>query len=215
MQYLLPSGALVFLLALTPVPNQTPEGFTSLFNGTDLTGWQDFVAAKGGLRPQDEGHWTVKKGVIEYDGKGVGLATEKEYVNFELLMDWKINKGGRGVIRLRGMPAVRLCDPNADYEGHVWGSGGLIHGISNQGFKPLVKADKPVGEWNTFRIIVKGNKVTVYLNSILAVDDKLFVSLETSSGTLPAKGVIGMYSGRTPLQNQLWFKNIYIRELPE
>ena len=75
---------------------------------------------------------------------------------------------------------------------------------------PLKKADKPLGEWNTFHIIMKGNKVTVYLNGELVVDNQPLAAYKPFNNTLPEKGPIELQFHGDPL----WFKNIYIKELP-
>src|SRR3954470_5145897 len=89
--------------------NKPPEGFTALFNGKDLDGWQGNIDMKQRAtlpkEKQDElimqrtktarEHWTVKDGAIHCDGKGgVSLQTVKDYYNFELMVDWKIEKNG-------------------------------------------------------------------------------------------------------------------------
>src|SRR2546423_12670344 len=75
--------------------NTPPEGFPALFNGTDLTNWQGLVPIneRAKLSPEELAkrqkdanekylpHWTVKDGVIEYDGKGNSLQTVKDYGN--------------------------------------------------------------------------------------------------------------------------------------
>ena len=90
------------------------------------------------------GHWTVKDGVIHYDGKADNLQTAKDYGNFELYVDWKIGKKGDSGIYLRGNPQVQIWD-------NPMGSGGLYNNQKNPK-SPLVKADRPVGEWNTFTL---------------------------------------------------------------
>ena len=74
---------------------------------------------------------------------------------------------------------------------------------------PLKKADKPLGEWNTFRIIMKGDKVTVYLNGELVVDNKPLANYWEKGKPLPATGPIELQHHG----DKLWFKNIYIKEL--
>lgn len=66
---------------------QAPQGFVSLFNGKDLTGWK---IPKG-----DNGHWKVVDGVIDYDARSEAtgnkdLWSEKEYRNYILRIDWRI-----------------------------------------------------------------------------------------------------------------------------
>lgn len=169
--------------------NQPPPGFRALFNGQDLSGWK--------ADEQTKEHWQVVDGVLVYDGKGKSLATEEEFGNFVLYVDWKIEKGGDSGIYLRGCPQVQIW-------GREEGSGGLWNNKQHES-KPLVRADNPPGEWNTFRIEMVGEKVTVHLNGKLVVDN---VPLDTLGGR--TSGPILLQHHGNPLQ----FRNIYIKELP-
>jgi len=84
-----------------------------------------------------------------------------------------------------------------------------LHNNTKNPNNPTQRADKPIGEWNQFRILMTGDKVTVYLNNELVVQD---VTMENS-----LERDKPMYSvGPIELQNhksQLYFKNIYVREL--
>lgn len=200
-----------------PKDNMPPPGFMALFNGNDLIGWQGLVELpqRKKLSPEQLAakqkaanekflpHWKVENGVLHYDGKGQSLQTAKDYGNFELWVDWKILKKGDSGIYLRGNPQVQIWD-------NPEGSGGLYNNQKNPR-KPLKVADKPVGEWNTFRIIMKGDKVTVYLNGELVVDKTPLENYWERGQPLPAKGPIELQHHG----NSLWFKNIYIKELPE
>jgi len=88
------------------------------------------------------------------------------------------------------------------------GSGGLYNNEKNPRH-PLMFADHPVGEWNRFRIVMAGEKVHVFLNGELVVRDTTLENYwERDKPIYP--------TGQIELQNhggQLWFKNIYIREL--
>jgi hypothetical protein len=165
--------------------NTPPTGFTPLFNGKDLAGWKE----KG-----KEGSWKVDKGVIAFDGKGGDLVTEKEYRNFVLHVDWKIEKGGDSGVFPRGVPQIQIWD-NAEGSGGLW----------NDKVKALKKADKPIGEWNHFEITVEKGVITVVLNGETVVDKY-------------AKDWKNKERGPIHLQNHgnpLWFKNIYIKELAD
>ncbi|MCL6519627.1 MAG: DUF1080 domain-containing protein [Armatimonadetes bacterium] len=164
-----------------------PPWFTPLFNGKDLTGWKHDAEV--------EKHWKVVDGVLEYDGKGKNLITEKNYRNFILIVDWKIPKGGDSGIYLRGKPQVQIWD-------NPIGSGGLY----NDNNKPTRNMDRPVGEWNRFVIIMRGKKVTVVENGVQVVDQVTMNSI----GGVPDEGPIELQHHGS----KLWFKNIYIRELP-
>src|SRR5438128_1200701 len=197
--------------------NEPPEGFTLLFNGKDLTGWQGLVELpeRSKLSPEQLAekqkeandkflpHWTVKDGILLYDGRGQSLQTTKDYANFELWVDWKIGPKGDSGIYLRGNPQVQIWD-------NPIGSGGLFNNQKNPK-DPIKKADKPIGEWNTFRILMRGDKVTVHLNGELVVDNVPLENYWERGKPLPAKGPIELQHHG----DKLWFKNIYIKELPD
>jgi hypothetical protein len=180
--------------------NTPPPGFTALFNGKDLTHWRadEKDASK---------HWTVRDGVLHYDGKGDSLRTAKDYGDFELFVDWKIGPGGDSGIYLRGLPQVQIWDPSLRVAEGV-GSGGLYNNKVGPS-KPSKVADKPIGEWNTFRILMKGDRVTVYLNGELVVDDVPLEHYPKYDSPIPDKGTIELQHHGNPLE----FRNIYIREL--
>jgi len=224
-----------------------PPGFTALFNGTDLTGWQGNLDMKqrATLSPEKQAeviaqrtktaheHWSVQDGAIHLDGKGgVSLQTVKDYANFELYVDWKIEKNGDSGLYIRGQPQVQIWDsdnsPGARGVDKSSGSGGLWNNplppdvaksgdtelILKEGRKigkiPLKKADKPLGEWNTFHITMIGDGVTVELNGQLVVDKAKLANYWFRGQPLPAKGPIELQFHGDPL----WFKNIYVKELP-
>jgi len=199
---------------------KAPEGFVPLFNGKNLDGWKGLVAdpEKRARMSADElaaaqkaadekmrAHWRVENGVLVFDGKGDSLCTAKDYGDFELLVDWKIEKGGDSGIYLRGSPQVQIWDPASN----PVGSGGLYNNQKNPS-NPIKCADKPVGEWNTFRIKMVGDKVTVYLNDVLVVDNVTMENYwDRNKPIYP--------TGQIELQNHgssLYFRNIFIKELP-
>lgn len=202
-----------------PKLNVPPKGFTALFNGKDLTGWKGLVAdpeKRAKMSPdelakaQDEAdqkmrdHWRVEDGTLVFDGGGDSLCTAKDYGDFELYVDWKIEKEGDSGIYLRGSPQVQIWDPAKWPEG----SGGLYNNQKNPS-KPLKCADKPIGEWNTFRIKMIGERVSVWLNGELVVDNTVLENYwDRSKPIYP--------TGQIELQNHgstLWFRNIFIREI--
>ncbi len=184
-----PAGTKVILRNVRLKPLATK----SLFNGKDLTGWK--------VDKAQEKVWKVEDGTIHYAGKGGrDLTTAKNYKDFELWLDWKITKGGDSGIFLRGQPQVQIWDNKE-------GSGGLYNNPKGKaGRVPLVVADRPVGEWNTFYIKMVGSKVTVKLNDKLVVDNAEFIPLGKSP---PATGPIMLQIHGSPL----WFRNIFIKEL--
>jgi Domain of Unknown Function (DUF1080) len=204
--------------------NVAPKGFTALFNGKDLTGWKGLLGnplTRAKLSPAelaaqekaktDEAlkHWTAKEGVICYDGKNDSLCTVKDYKNFELLVSWKIGPGGDSGIYLRGSPQVQIWDTALTNVGAQVGSGGLYNNQKNPS-KPTQVADNPVGEWNEFRILMVGERVTIYLNGKLIVQNVVLENYWDRKIPIFPTGQIELQHHGNPI----FFKNIYLRELP-
>src|SRR5262249_46343952 len=139
----------------------------------------------------------------------------KDYGNFELLIDWKIAEGGDSGIYLRGQPQVQIWDsdrtPGARGKDKSSGSGALWNNPEDKGKRPLKYADKPVGEWNTFHIIVKGDMVTVYLNKELVLKEQPLLNYWFPGQKVSARGPIELQHHSGPV----WFRNVYIKELPD
>ncbi|QDU27593.1 hypothetical protein ETAA8_26810 [Anatilimnocola aggregata] len=205
--------------------NSPPEGFTALFNGKDLTNWQGLVKnikARKTMSAEEiakaqidadkiaNAHWSVKNGVLEFDGKGQSLCTVKDYGDFELYCDWKIKPNGDSGLYLRGTPQVQIwdpADPNQLKHGCDKGSGALWNNQKNDRF-PKVKADNPIGEWNTFHIKMVGDKVTIHLNGKLVTDTVLENYWERDKPCYE-RGPIELQNHG----NTLYFRNIYVKEL--
>jgi len=183
--------------------NAPPAGFTPLFNGRDLSGWYGWgtqdptdlwkmtpeqqadykrKSIEGGLvdaKGDDKGehlkaHWRVDDGELVNDGKGLYLTTDKDYGDFELLVDYKMLPLGDSGIYLRGIPQVQIWDYTEEKKfplGADKGSGGLWNNKSEVGKFPSKLVDKPFGEWNTFQIRMIGERVTVRLNGEVVVND--------------------------------------------
>jgi hypothetical protein len=209
--------------------NTPPAGFKALFDGKSLKGWKgvtpppaDSPAVRAKMSPaelsaaqekanqQMRDHWKIENGALVYDGKGFSLATDKDYADFEMYVDWKIEKEGDSGIYLRGAPQVQIWDPDNHPGRPGEGSGGLYNNQKNPA-GPSKRADKPIGEWNRFHILMQGENVTIFLNDQLVV---LNVPLENywerDKPIYP--------SGQIELQHhgsKLEFKNIYLRELPK
>jgi len=204
----------------------TPEGFTPLFNGENLTGWKGSVGdpkKRATMSPLDltvaqsradelaRANWKVESGALVYRGTNLdNLCTVKDYVNFELVADWKIEPEGDSGIYLRGTPQVQICDPFTQpaKNNTEAGSGALINNRTNVS-KALLLADKPVGEWNHFRIIMAGEKVHVFLNDELVVNGVTLENFWQRDLPVLPFGPLELEARRTPV----WFKNLYVREL--
>ncbi len=201
------------------------HGFVSLFNGKDLTGWKGLVgnpisrgkmtvealnATQAKANESIGKDWVVKDGLLIFTGHGDNLATEKKYGNIELYVDWKITEKGDAGIYLRGSPQVQVWDTSRREVGAQVGSGGLYNNTVNPS-KPSSVADNPIGTWNTFRIIMKGEKVTVYLNGVKVTDE---VTLENywdrKQPIFPTEQIELQAHG-----TYVAYRNIFLRELPD
>ena len=204
------------------------EGFVALFNGKDLKGWKGLVgdpvkrskmdaktladAQKKADAEMRDG-WKVVNGELQFTGHGNNIATIKKYGDFEMLVDWKIINNntldGDAGIYLRGTPQVQIWD-NANLKvGAQVGSGGLYNNKENES-KPLKVADKKLDEWNTFRIIMKGDRVTVYLNGELVTDNVILENYWDRSMPIFTEEQIELQAHGSPIA----YRNIYIKELP-
>jgi hypothetical protein len=207
-----------------------PKGFSPLFNGKDLNGWHgmDFDPRK--LRSMSEAeraqkreadmadfkkHWSVENGELVNDGHGVYATTDKDYGDIELLIDYKTVPQADSGIYLRANPQVQIWDYTK--EGGKWnlgadkGSGGLWNNSAGApGKDPLALADKPFGQWNSFRILQTGDKTTVYLNGKLVVDHASMENVWDRSKPLWPKGPIQLQTHG----GEIRWRNIFIRDIP-
>ncbi|MBR9855683.1 MAG: DUF1080 domain-containing protein, partial [Algicola sp.] len=200
------------------------KGFVSIFNGKDLTGWEGLVEnpikrrkmSKSALkRAQEKANaqmmkdWFVKDGIIGFRGEGYNnICTIKDYGDFEMLVDWKITHGGDSGIYLRGTPQVQIWDTALTDVGAEVGSGGLYNNQKNTS-KPLLVADNPINEWNTFRIKMVGDRVTVHLNGKLVTDNVVLENYWDRDMAIFAKEAIELQAHG----EDLGFRNIYVREI--
>ena len=102
---------------------------------------------------------------------------------------------------------MQIWDPDAEAQNAV-GSGGLFNNKEHPK-TPLKRADKPVGEWNTFRIKMVGEKVWVWLNDELVVDGVVMENYWERDKPIHRTGPIELQNHG----NTLYFRNIYVKEL--
>lgn len=206
---------------------ETPKGFTAIFNGENLEGWHGrktadprkwSEATKEQLAEWDadmKAHWTANDGAIVNDGHGVFLTTDKEYGDIELLIEYKTVPKADSGIYLRGTPQVQIWDTTDETKfaiGADKGSGGLWNNSPGAAGKdPLVKADKPFGEWNSFRIIQIGARTSVWMNGKMVVDNALMENYWDKARVTPL-----VRAGAIQLQThggEIQWRNIYVREI--
>ena len=205
----------------------TDEGYVSLFNGKDLTGWKGLVEnpiARAKMTPIELAEkqfdadqrmredWKVENGLLVYVGHGYdNICTQEQYGDFEMLVDWRLDPNGKepdAGIYLRGTPQVQIWDIARTNVGAQVGSGGLYNNQKNKSI-PNCVADRKLGEWNSFYIRMVGDKVTVRLNGVLVVDN---ITLENYwDRKLPIFPV-----EQLELQahgSRVYYRDIYVRRL--
>ena len=206
-------------------------GFVSIFNGKDLTGWKGLLASPYDnpyeraklnssklAKLQKEANeamaksWSAVDGTILFNGQGSSLCTEKQYGNFEMYVDWMLYDGKEpdAGIYLRGTPQVQIWDTRRTNVGAQVGSGGLYNNKNNES-KPLKVADNPVGQWNSFYIKMTDERVTVYLNGELVVNNVIMENYWNRALPVILKEQIELQAHGSKVA----YRNLYIKELPQ
>ncbi len=219
------------------------QGFKSLFNGEDLTGWE---VPEGEL-------WVVMDGVIDCDPKrapGVreNLWTEEEFSDFILYVEWrftdtptredrpiilpdgtlKTDDAGNTVtetiynadsgILLRGQPKAQVNIWNWPVgSGEVWGfrNDPRVSDEVRAAVTPSERADNPPGEWNAFVISMVGDRLSLILNGRKVIDHAQLPNV-SSSGPIALQFHGGYDEDREtyrPASSLVRFRNIHIKEL--
>ncbi len=210
-------GCLVLLMSnqsgCTSEPNQLSEqeqqqGFKLLFNGRDLTDWQH------------SGNWKVEEGVITRSGKGGSLVYETEPVpdNFELKFEWKVAEGSNsGVYYRPGQYEYQILDNQKHVDGkNPRTSAASIYFC----LPPSHDATRPVGEWNTGRIVCQGTVIQHWLNGEKVIDldytDPRYAwhveLLANRGGNLSDRGAnLSLQDHGDPV----WYRALKMRSIPD
>lgn len=171
------------------------EGFVSLFNGKDLTGWRFDDESPPAKLPDN---WKVEDGVIKVLGGGAPhLASAKEFGNFELRFEWRgVKEKYNSGLFLRSGKKVGANQINLAKGAEGAFIGGKVAGEA----KAVPQLQKPAGEWNEWLVLAQGEKLTFWCNGQLAWEATEFK---------PAAGYIGLQAEGAPLE----FRKIRIREI--
>ena len=224
-------------------PDPAPEGFASLFNGKDLTGWK--------IPEGDNGHWKVVDGVIDYDAQSEAkgdknLWSEEEFGDFELIIEWRIKettgfynvpyvlpdgtyvtdeKGNKLTHPIKNADSGIYLRGTSKAQLNIWcwpiGSG-EVYGYRNDqkqpaevraGVTPKMNPDNPVGEWNRFHITVKGDRLTVVSNGETIIENAQLPGI-------PEKGPLALqhHGGKkdgvfSPASSLVQFRNVFVKRL--
>jgi hypothetical protein len=212
-----------FLLASVPAMASAEQ--IALFNGKDFSNWHGRSTIdpkvyatkseedKAKWNREIQEHWRIENGEIVNDGKGAYLTTNEDYADFEFSFDYKIVKDCDSGIYLRGVPQVQIWDPTSEASkkhGAEKGSGGLWNNPAGwAGKDPLVRADKPVGEWNKMKIRLIGERCSVWLNDQCVVDHVRLHNYFAKGEPLPTKGPIQLQTHGAEIR----FRNLALQTI--
>ena len=155
---------------------EVKQGWILLFDGKTFDGWQ-----KSNGQPFSGKGWKIENGVLSVnpaDGSGGDIVTTKEFSDFDLSLDFKLEKGTNSGVKYALFKNTSLgCEyqiiDNANHPDAKLGKNGnrSLAGLYDV-LPPSVENSKPLGEWNNIRIISKGNHVEHWLNGkkVLAYD---------------------------------------------
>jgi hypothetical protein len=206
------------------------SAWRALFDGTSLNAWRGY---KSQTVPDG---WKIVDQTLTKNERVGDLMTRDEFGDFELELEWKIGKAGNSGIFYRGIedaefggppnedriymtaPEYQLLDDNdaADNKTRLTCAG------ANYGLYPSPPGHlKPVGDWNTARIVARGAHVEHWLNGVKVVDYELWSPdweakvKATKFNAWPKfgrakRGHIGLQGDH---EGALSFRNIRIREV--
>ena len=167
-----------------------------------------------------ENSWGVEDSLLYTTGNGSGwLATEREYGDFRLELDFRLPPGGNSGVFLRapreGDPAyqgmeIQVLDDRASQYANLkpWQYCGSLYAVQ----PPAQRVSKPAGEWQHYEITCQGPEVRVKLNDELIIDVDLIDHMEKTAknpGLQRRKGFIGLQNHGDRVE----YRNIRITEL--
>ncbi len=202
-------------------------GWRLLFDGVSTDGWRGY-----GREDFPTGGWQVEGGELvgqstSGDMDGGDVITVAEFTDFELVFDFKVGPEGNSGVFYRAQeldgkalwevaPEYQVLDDSAyidmgtmDMNTHLTGDNYDLHSAT-------VRPTKPVGEWNTGRIVVEGNRVEHWLNGEKTVHYELYTDeweALVAASKFPNEyarapsGSIGLQDHGTPV----WYRNMKIR----
>ncbi len=184
---------------------------TPLFNGRDLSGWVEIGS---------ENAWEVRGEVLHCTGEKTGyawLSTDRKYGDFVLELDWRIEPEGNAGVFLRAPDREgRTSMKGFEVQARDDAADETLDDVSGAVFRRIPAAGRfahPPGEWNHFRLTLRGRRLTIELNGhrVSETDMDTVPALEGDPpmSAVPDEGYIGLQNHGTPSD----FRNVVIREL--
>lgn len=222
---------------------KTPEGFVSLFNGKNFDQWKVPEGDNGHWKilngvidydaeseAQDKNLWSAKEYgdfilYVDWRIKEVPWVNPNVPLILPSGLHKKNEKGEEITMQVPDSDSGILLRGEGKCQANIWNwpiGSGEVYGYRmdtgmpaevRRGVTPKVNADKNIGEWNTFKITMKGNRMTVELNGVTVIENALLPGL-------PPRGRIGLQHHGSK-RNGEWvsppslvqFRNIYIKEI--
>ena len=197
------------------------EGWVSLFDGETLDGWTN---AKG--QKVEEKAWIAEDGVLFRKKRGGSLFTAKEYRDFEFRWEWKISPKGNSGVKYRvstygkdflGPEYQVIDDQNGAVRRTPRYQAGAIYDLIPPNDQKILR---PVGEWNSSRIVARGPHLQHFLNGKLVAEVKVgsdqWKKALAKSKFKGRQDFAANPTGRIFLQdhgNQVWYRKLAIKEL--
>ena len=203
------TGATLTRFRYQPITSQSaPEReWTDLFNGSDLTGWKQV----------GDGGWTVQNGILTSQPGNGWIATEQEFDDFELQLEFRLSAGANSGVFLRfpdqgalsggDFLEVQLIDDSKQPNAPAWQQTGAIYAVQG----PTPPPNPAVGQWHQLTIHALGPEIVVSIDG----REVNRVNLETAPVVGPPKRDLKRSRGHIGLQHRqpAEFRNIRIREL--
>ena len=200
---------------ILPALSGCESGTIQLWNGKDFAGWE-FVLADDEF--EADSVWSVKNGVIHCTGVPNGyMRTESDYSNYILYLEWRwVEKEGNSGVLLHAQEPDKVwpncieCQLKSGNAGDfvLIGPGAItVEGkeySNTERFLVIPKKqesnEKPVGEWNSYKIVCKDNEISCFVNGVLQ-----------HTGIQPSlsRGKICLQSEGAPIE----FRNIRLESL--
>jgi hypothetical protein len=172
---------------------EAKDGFVSLFDGKDFTGWR---FGNGSALEKLPSNWKVEDGVIKLTGGGSPhLASQWDYDDFDLRLEWRgFAKGYNSGVYVRsgravGANQINLAESDA---GHLMGGA--------KGGNKVPELQKPLKEWNEWRVLAAGQKMTLWCNGKQA--------WEVTDFKVP-RGYLGLQAEGQVME----FRNLRVKEI--
>ena len=149
------------VIVLQPLPSLAQDGWTTLFNGSTLDGWN----------PIGDANWELADGAVQADSGSGFLVTPESYGDFELTLQYWVDQPANSGIFIRCADPQAVNDRNS-YEVNIYDTradqtyrtGGIVHLAA-----PASVINSP-GQWNTYEIVAQGPRLRVWLNGAEMVD---------------------------------------------